>query len=55
MESGIKEVRVHGIRKTEEEIRQEEVALRDIRRKVKGALAELQIALRTLDNLTGKC
>lgn len=37
------------------EVREEKaVALLDIRRKVKGALAELHLALRTLDKLTGR-
>lgn len=47
----------HGIRRAEE-IRQEEkitlLELQDIRRKVKGALAELTLALRTLDKRSVK-
>lgn len=44
----------HGIRGTEE-IRQEETLdVQDIRRKVKGALTELTLALQTLDKLMGK-
>jgi len=45
----------HGIRSTVQESRQEEkVDLQDIRRKVKGALTELHLALQVLDKLTGR-
>lgn len=54
MESGLKEVRDHGIRSAEEVRQEEKIDLRDIRRKVKGALAELALALRELDKVTGK-
>jgi hypothetical protein len=45
---------VNGIRRTEEIQQEEKVELQDIRRKVKGALAELSLALRVLDKLYGK-
>lgn len=45
---------VHGIRGPEEIRQEEKVELQDIRRKVKGALTELSLALRVLDKLNGK-
>lgn len=44
----------HGLRQAEE-IRQEtKMDVQDIRRKVKGAITELTLALRTIDKLAGK-
>lgn len=50
----MKEVSNYGIRSAEEVRQEEKIDLRDIRRKVKGALAELALALRELDKVTGK-
>lgn len=44
----------YGVRNAQEIRQTEKVDLLDIRRKVKGALAELHLALRTLDKLTEK-
>jgi hypothetical protein len=44
----------YGIRYTQEIRQEEKIDLLDIRRKVKGALSELHLALRTLDKLTEK-
>lgn len=45
---------MHGLRRTEENRQEEKIDVQDIRRKVKGALTELTLALRVLDKLTGK-
>lgn len=44
----------YGIRSAQEIRQEEKVDLLDIRRKVKGALTELQLALHRLDKLAGK-
>lgn len=44
----------YGVRRSEEIRQEEKVDLLDIRRKVKGALSELHLALHRLDKLTGK-